>query len=72
MQGLITDGTIDEGFTGEIKVSILNMNAAPKVVKKGERIAQLVVCPVLYESVEIVDELDASERGDCGYGSTGK
>ena len=65
-------GLIDEGYTGEIHVTLHNGSDMPFIVDHGQKISQLVVIPVLYEDVEIVDELDESERGADGFGSTGR
>ena len=67
-------GLIDEGYRGEIKVTLHNDGAMPFVVDRGQKISQLVVIPVLYEDVEEYSELDESEdgRGDDGFGSTGR
>lgn len=64
-------GTIDSDYRGEINIILANMGAAPFTVRRGDRIAQLVVAR--YESVRwnIVDALDATERGSGGFGSTG-
>lgn len=67
-----TPGTIDAGYRGEIKVCLINHDpSAPVELSRGDRIAQLVVQRV--ETAEFVEvaELDASARGDGGYGSTG-
>ena len=64
-------GTIDSGFRGEVKIIVRNVGNVPYLVKKGERIAQGVICPV-FEAVFLqVDELPGSERGEAGFGSTG-
>lgn len=64
-------GTIDNGYRGEIGVVLLNCSREQFVVRHGDRIAQLVVSPVVYPSVVVVDELDQTERGEAGFGSTG-
>lgn len=69
---ITSTGLIDEGYTGEIMVKLYNHGMKPYQVRKGDKISQLVVLPCLYESVELVDKLDDSERGDNGFGSTGK
>ena len=70
--GLICTGLIDEGYTGEIKVRLFNFGDYDFYIHEGDRIAQLVVIPCIYEAVEIADELEASERGNNGFGSTGR
>lgn len=65
-------GTVDAGYRGEILVNLLNTDpSAPFTVRRGDRIAQLVVQPVLRPVFEVVDELPPSERGEGGHGSTG-
>lgn len=67
-----TPGTIDAGYRGEIKVCLINHDPRePIVLSRGDRIAQLVVQKVERAEFVEVDELDASERGAGGYGSTG-
>ncbi|APR76182.1 Deoxyuridine 5'-triphosphate nucleotidohydrolase [Minicystis rosea] len=64
-------GTIDADYRGELKVLLVNHGDAPFVVRRGDRIAQLVICPVLQVKLQLVDTLDATARGQGGYGSTG-
>lgn len=64
-------GTIDADYRGEVQVIVWNAGAAPFVVKRGDRIAQLVVAPVVQARLEPVPELDPTERGDGGFGHTG-
>jgi dUTP pyrophosphatase len=65
-------GTIDAGYRGEIKVNVINLDpAASLTLRRGDRIAQLVVQPVVRARFVQVEELPASERGDAGHGSTG-
>ena len=70
--GITSTGLIDEGYTGSIKVKLYNHGEYEVTIEPGQKISQLVVVPVLYESVEIVDELEETERGNNGFGSTGK
>lgn len=65
-------GVIDEGYTGSIRVKLYNFGFLPKRFKAGEKIAQLIVQPYLAPWLEWSEALDASERGDNGFGSTGK
>lgn len=66
-------GVIDSGFTGEIKVPLYNTSDVEiRDIDKYERIAQLVIVPLADVSIEIVDELEDTERGEGGFGSTGK
>lgn len=70
--GITTDGTIDCGYTGPIKVTLLNHDWTPYHVKAGDKIAQLVIVPCGLPELELVDELEETERGDGGFGSTGR
>jgi len=67
-----TPGTIDEDYRGEVHVPLINHGNEPFVVKRGERIAQLVVVPVVQVSISEVSTLDDTDRGSGGFGSTGK
>lgn len=70
---LNTPGTIDSDYRGEVKVLLMNHHPGmPCVIKKGDRIAQLVFAPIAHADIEIVEELDPTERGTGGFGSTGK
>lgn len=69
---LNTPGTIDEDYRGEVKVILANLGAEPFEVKRGERIAQLVPAPVQRAAFTQVVELDDTERGSGGFGSTGR
>ena len=64
-------GTIDSDYRGEAMVALINLGRAAFTVEHGMRIAQLIVAPVLHVSVREVDELDATQRGSGGFGSTG-
>lgn len=64
-------GTIDSDYRGEVKVILINLGAAPFTVTRGMRIAQMVVAPVIQVSIALADKLDATDRGDGGFGSTG-
>ena len=65
------EGTVDFGYTGSVKVLLFNMGTETYRVKAGDRIAQLVVQPVVLTPLEVVDTLEATDRGDGGFGSTG-
>jgi dUTP pyrophosphatase len=65
-------GTIDADYRGEVCVVLINHGKAPFVIRRGDRIAQLVVCPVTRAEVEVVDGLDDTARGDGGFGHTGE
>lgn len=64
-------GTIDSDYRGEVKVALINLGPEPYAVTHGARIAQLVVAPVARAEVRVVEQLDATERGTGGFGSTG-
>lgn len=68
----VIEGTIDSGFRGPIYSQVSNDNTFPIKVHHGDRIAQLVLTPVLRGEFTEVEELPASERGNRGFGSTGK
>jgi dUTP pyrophosphatase len=65
-------GVIDSDYRGEVLVPLHNRNNHAEVVKFGERIAQLLIVPVIQPEVVFVEELDETERGDGGFGSTGE
>ena len=65
-------GVIDSDYRGEIKVVLLNHSSAEQTVAPGERIAQMIITPVLTPAYEEVDELTDTDRGTGGFGSTGK
>jgi dUTP pyrophosphatase len=65
-------GTIDEDYRGEVQVLLVNLGAEAHVIQPGDRIAQLVVAPVLQVEVIQVTDLVASNRGAGGFGSTGR
>ncbi|MBP3710736.1 MAG: dUTP diphosphatase [Treponema sp.] len=64
-------GTIDSDYRGEIKIILINLGDAPFVINNGDRIAQLVVAPVMHAQFVTADFLDATARGANGFGSTG-
>ena len=68
---LNTPGTIDADYRGEIKVILINLGKEKFVVENGDRIAQMIVCPVVKAKLEEVNELSDTERGSGGFGSTG-
>ena len=68
---LNSPGTIDADYRGEIKVILINLGKEKFVVENGERIAQMVVCPVVQASLDEVKELPDTARGSEGFGSTG-
>jgi dUTP pyrophosphatase len=64
-------GTIDEGYTGSIHVKLYNLGKKPYMIRKGQKICQLVIMPCLKPDLEIVEKLEDTERGTGGFGSTG-
>jgi dUTP pyrophosphatase len=67
-----TPGLIDSQYRGEIVVIAINLDAAKPIdIHRGDRIAQLVILPVPQVSLEVVDELDGTERSERGFGSSG-
>lgn len=65
-------GTIDSGYRGEIKIIVRNFSHLPYSFKRGDRIAQLVIAPVALAEFSICESLDETDRGNGGFGSTGK
>ena len=70
--GLTAEGVIDAHYTGSIRVKIYNHKATPYQFKAGDKIAQLVILPCLLPELELVDSLEETDRGDAGFGSTGR
>ena len=64
-------GTIDADYRGELMVLLANLGSDPVVIRRGERIAQLVIAPVVQARFELVADLEDTERGEGGFGSTG-
>lgn len=64
-------GTIDEDYRGEVMVALINLGKEAFTVNRGDRIAQLVLAPVVRACLDIVSELDVTERGAGGFGHTG-
>lgn len=71
MNGLITDGTVDAGYTGSIRVKVFNLSRCAMSIVRGQKIAQLVIKKIDTPELEVVDSLDVTERGTGGFGSTG-
>ena len=65
-------GTIDSDYRGEVKVLLINLGDDPFVIDRGDRIAQLIVAPVIKAQIDSVDDLDDTARGAGGFGSTGR
>lgn len=69
---ITSTGLIDEGYTGSIVVRLYNNGGKTVHFMAGSKVTQLVVIPVVYERVELVDSINGGERGDAGFGSTGR
>lgn len=69
---LNTPGTIDADYRGEVKIILINLSLEPVEITDQERIAQLVVCPIVQAEMELVTDLGSTERGAGGFGSTGR
>lgn len=70
--GITGEGVIDVGYTGSIKVKLYNNSGYDYRVQAGDKISQLVILPILTPELELVDELGESERGENGFGSSGR
>ena len=69
---LNSPGTIDADYRGEVQVLLANLGTEPVVIRRGDRIAQMIVAPVARVAFDAVEDLPPSERGDGGFGSTGR
>lgn len=72
LKNLVAFGVVDQGYTGEILVHMFNHGGIDYSIRAGDKIAQMLVMPVLYEPVELVEALSGGERGNDGFGSTGR
>lgn len=70
--GLTAEGVIDSHYTGSIKVKLYNHTAKDHYFDAGDKIAQLVIVPCLLPELEVVDAFPETDRGDGGFGSTGR
>lgn len=70
--GITSEGVIDVGYTGGIVVKLYNHGTVDYLVNAGDKITQLVILPIITPGIEVVDELDATDRGDNGFGSSGR
>ena len=71
LKGITSRGTIDSGYIGEIKAVLFNHSWKPIKIKKGQKITQLVLMPIITPELEWVDSLEDTERGSGGFGSSG-
>lgn len=69
---IVSEGVIDEGYTGSIKVKLYNHSNNLFVITRGDKITQLVIMPCLYAVFERVSDISGGERGDNGFGSSGR
>jgi dUTP pyrophosphatase len=65
-------GTIDSDFRGEVKVLVINLGQEPVTIRRGERIAQLLIAPVVQVKIVKVDQVEDTARGEGGFGHTGR
>ena len=70
--GIQSEGVIDAGYTGSICVKLYNHGPHEVYIKKGQKISQLVLLPIITPELELVDSLEETDRGSNGFGSTGK
>lgn len=70
--GMTSEGVIDAGYTGSIVVKMHNLSEFDREIKKGDKISQLVILPIITPELELADSLAESERGDKGFGSSGR
>ena len=64
-------GTIDADYRGEIKIALINLGKTPATIRRGDRIAQMIITPVCRARLEVVDSLDETDRNSGGFGHTG-
>lgn len=69
---LNSPGTVDSDYRGEIKVILINLSNEAQQIKHGDRIAQMVICKVEQAALQLVPNLNETERGEGGFGHTGK
>lgn len=70
--GITSEGVIDVGYTGSIVAKLYNNSEKDYTVKAGDKITQLVILPIYLQTLELVESLDETERGNGGFGSTGR
>ena len=69
---ITNEGLIDMDYTGAIKVKLYNNGDTDYTVHEGDKISQMIIVPIITPELELVDELEETERGDGGFGSTGR
>lgn len=70
--GITSEGVVDVGYTGSIRVKLYNHSDKPYYFEAGDKISQLVIMPILTPDFELVDDLEETERGEKGFGSSGR
>ena len=71
-RGITSEGVIDAGYTGSIVVKLYNHTDEAYMVYKGDKISQLVILPIMTDALEVVESLTETERGNNGFGSSGR
>lgn len=69
---VVFEGVIDAGYTGKLSVLVWNPGFLPKLIRRGERVAQLVITPVLYPTISFTGQMPVTARGTGGFGTTGR
>lgn len=70
--GILSEGVIDEGYTGSIVAKLYNHSCNPCFINRGDKITQLVILPVIIPEIEVVEQLEVKGRGNNGFGSSGR
>ena len=70
--GITSEGVIDSGYTGSVRVKLYNHGMNPVSIEVGQKISQLVILPIFTPELEVVEELEDTDRGEGGFGSSGK
>lgn len=70
--GIVSEGVIDAGYSGSIKVKLYNHSDLKHVFQRGDKISQLLIMPAETPVIKLVDQIKSGERGDNGFGSTGR
>lgn len=69
---IVGEGVIDSGYTGSIRVKLYNHGSESYMIEVGDKISQLVILPIIMPELELVEELEETDRGNNGFGSTGR
>lgn len=69
---IVGEGVIDSGYTGSIRVKLYNHGSESYMIEVGDKISQLVILPIITPDLELVEELEETDRGNNGFGSTGR